>query len=480
VAKKKKAATKKKATKTKTKKVATFAHGRKAGPKGEVCGTCRWIDAPNEALDNPPGIGCRLGCGVNNRTQCCKEYEGAGVTLDKKVLDSILKTTKGRRIQAASIAAASCVTSGLLTSDLVTGGGIAPGRVHVKAGKPHSGKTTEYAETLGDCLFRGIPTYHFDAEGAVDWDYTERALRKRGVEMTWNADQQVWEHPSLYLVDFNSGDAFFKFMAKVLRALPDYTQGPPQVAFICDSAANLTPEMLDDDPNKNPMAAQARMFSLGFQIMRSRLKRAGGILCFTNHIKEKPGVVFGSPEYMSGGTAIHHHADIIEWMRGRASGMPHPAVKKKGRRVERSWTGEAKDFFVYAAHAFKKNRRRGSAVDITWGRICFKEAGGAGTGVDLAYDVFQFLCMTGQAEWDGRERISLYLHKPVVKNGEVKHPKLRGWYDKSMAWVDFRSMVYEELHTPGTHKLDLYNLCRMQMHTGWAFNRFRSQTQDDE
>lgn len=469
-----------KKTRIKASDTSALPHGRKAVKDGSVCGSCRWLDIPNAEIGNPLA-GCRLSRGCKTKTTACADqYERSGQEVSEKAMAKILKKTRGRIILGSVANAGACITSGLLTSDLVTGGGQAPGRVYVKAGRPHSGKTTEYSETIGHALSMGVPVYHFDAEGAVDWDYTERAVRKWGVEMEWDASLQSWTHPLLMNVDFESGDEFFEWLAWTLKELPDYSVGPPSMYVICDSAANLTPKALAEDPSKNPMAQQARMFSTGFQVSRSLLKRKGGVLGFTNHIKEKPGVVFGSPEYMSGGTALHHHADIIEWMRGRSSGMPQPAVKAKGRRVEKSWTGDGKDFFMYAAHAFKKNRRSGSSVDMTWGRICFKEAGGPGTGVDRAFDVFQYLCMTGQAEWLGRERIELNLHMPVIKGDEVKHPKLKGYYGKQMAWRDFRVMVLAEAYTPGSTKLDLYRLCRNQMATGFGFRRYRKMTKDIE
>jgi len=420
--------------------------------------------------------------GVANSTPACDQYTPTEVQTPDKTLLTILDKTSGRREDATVSTASVCVTSGCLVADLALGGGIPPGKVHTKAGHPHAGKTTDYFESMGDCLARRIVTYVFDAETAIDWTYGAVAIRKWGVELEWDARNQSWTHPCLKLVDFPSGDDWFRFMAWVLKTLPDYTSGPPQVAFFCDSAANLTPKSLADNPDSNPMAAQARMFGTGFHVVRSLLKRKGGVLFFTNHIKVKPGVVFGSPEYMTGGSALHHHSDTIEWMSARSSGMPQPAVKAKGRRIEQSWRLSGKDFFVYAAHAFKKNRRRGSATDQTWSRICFKESGGGGSGVDRAYDVFQFLCMTGQAEWVGRERVTLNVQVPTVVGDtkEIVYKKAKKFYGVSMSWVEFRRLVYEEAHDPGTYLIDLHNICRQQMATGWAFEQYKEFTKDIE
>jgi len=469
----------------KTKNTPKHPHGRKLykpprGHDAEVCGHCRFVDGNGDAIGNPPGIGCRLARGVRNTTPACDQFEGTGIELKASQTEKIRKKTGAIRMNTAAQRAASCITSGLLTSDLVAGGGLAAGKVWTKAGRPHSGKTTEFFGTIVDAASKGIRVHFYDAEGGVDWDYMQHCLEARGVHMEWSPEDESWTHPLLEPIDFTCGDDFYRYMAYTLLEMPDYEQGPPTVLFLCDSAANLTPELLAKDPGKNPMAAQARMHSEGFLIMRSLLKRKGGALCFTNHLADKPGVVFGSPEYMKGGSALHHHSDTVEWMRGRSSGMPQPIVKSRGRRVERSWRGDGKDYFVYAAHHFKKNRRRGSSTDVTWGRICFKEASDFGTGVDAAYDVFQFLCMTGQAAWEGKERIRLFLHKPTFKNDEIRFPKIRRWYDKTMPWLAFRKMVNESMRDPDAHRLNLYQLCRDQMNTGWAQARYREQTKDKE
>lgn len=467
-----------KGSKAKSKKP-EYPHGRKLGPKGAQCGQCNWLDVTNVKIGNAVAP-CRISRGCKAQTPACDQFGEIGQLVAEKRMTEILKGTRGKIGNAVATKAGSCITTGLLTSDLVVGGGQAPGRVYIKAGRPHSGKTTEYGESIGHALSRGVPVYHYDSEGAVDWDYTERACRRWGVQLEWDNAEQRWTHPLLFPIEFESGDEFFRWLAWTLKELDDYTTGMPSMYVIVDSAANLTPKSLADNPDANAMAAPARMFSTGFQVSRSLLKRKGAILGFTNHIKEKPGVTFGSPEYMSGGSALHHHADIVEWMRGRASGMPQPAVKSKGRRVERSWRGEGKDFYMYAAHAFKKNRKRGSATDTTWGRICFKEAGGPGTGVDRAFDVFQFLCMTGQAEWLGRERIELDIYDVQFDGEKYVHPKLEGWEEKQMSWVDFKKLVMEESLTPGSHPIDLYQHCRNQMVSGIAFEFYTEMTRDNE
>lgn len=458
-----------------------YAHGRPLCKQGGFCQTCKWLDAPNESIGNPAGLGCRIVRGVVRSTPACDQYSPSPA-VSNKALNEILAKTKGKLRGGMGAGAGTCLTSGSLWSDLVIGGGVAPGRVYTKAGLPHAGKTSDLMETMGDALSSGIETHLYDAEGAIDWEYVRMILRKWGVELTWDVLKQEWTHPKLRIVNFPSGDAWFAYMAWVLKQLPDYESGRPSVLFICDSAANLVPKMLAEDPNKDPMAAQARMFSTGFLVMRSLLQIKGGGLAFTNHINEKPGVVFGSREYMKGGKALHHHSDVVEWKKPKASKLPDPAPAKGGTIFERSWTGSGKDRLCYSQSRFKKNRRTGSSTDVTYTRICFKEGGGRGSGVDRSWDIFQFLSVTGQAEWIGRNRIELKIMAPVYKDGEVTYEKKKGLYafNTTMSWPVFRENVYKEMITPGSTDTDLYALCRTQMATNFAFERYRENTQDDD
>ena len=452
-----------------------FLHGRKHPEKfGDIqCGKCINMDSPNDKIGNPASLSCRISRGVTNSTPCCDQYAPIGHILATKVEAEIRKKSRSLQMDRAAKRFGEAITTGSLIVDLVTGG-IGPGRVYVNAGPFHSGKSTELIEILRDAMDRGIPVKFYEAEAAFDWEYAAAS----GLPIVYNAVSEQWEHPYLETLEFECGDDWFKYMAKYLRALPRKARGAPQVLFACDSASVLIPRFIADNDDANPMAAQARMYSEGFMRMKSMLRAHRGALVFTNHIKEKPGSVYGDPRYMKGGSTLHEQSDIISWMFPIKSKVPQPEPKDRGIAVEPTISGHGKDRFVYAYHIFRKCRQAGAIDQRVYVRICFRSADGGKMGIDPAYDVFQYLVFTDQAEWSGNGRVTLYLHNvkytgEMDKDGKpiINYPKIKGFYDKSMPWRNFRRLVMR-LGKGKVKGPDLRSLARLQMVTGWAYTQY--------
>jgi len=369
---------------------------------------------------------------------------------------------------------AEAITTGSIAMDLACGG-IGPGRVYVNAGPYHSGKSTEFVEVMKDLIRRGIRIIFNECEGAFDWEYAHQA----GLPITFNEESQLWEHPLLSVVEFESGDAWFKYISRYLRTLKRKRDGGPQVAFLCDSASVLVPEGMANDEKKSAMAAQARMYSEGFMRIRSRIRSRRVILAFTNHIKEKP-MAMGDPRYMKGGTTLHEQSDIISWITPSKSKTKAPKpqpTETGGICKERTLTGKGKDFFVYANHIFKKCRQRGALDQKIWVRICFRSGDGGKLGIDPSYDLLQYLIMTGQGSYTSSGRVSLKMHDVQwdADVGDLSYPEHEDLHGVSMYWRSFRRLVERrglDLEKKPLPDVDIMALVRKQMTTGWAYLRY--------
>ena len=97
--------------------------------------------------------------------------------------------------------------------------------------------------------------------------------------------------------------------------LPDYVagdEGRPRatVLFVIDSLAAMLPEDIHESDDKNPMGAAAKLHGEGMQMIKAKLGRKNCTLICTNQIREKPGVMYGNPEYEPGGQAVKFYPDL--------------------------------------------------------------------------------------------------------------------------------------------------------------------------
>ena len=444
-------------------------HGRKSGPKETPCGQCRWIDTSNAKVGTPPGLGCRLVRGVTAYTQSCDQFKPRGAKLDREKNVNLVKARKKLKFRRRKIArkvVGDCITTGSYYLDLVTGGGIQGGKLVVYYGPEHSGKTTLCFKTMAATLAAGIPVDGWDAEESWDKDY----MIANGVDP---------DHPLMTIEAHDNGDDYYNYLVYLLRELPDQDDGPPQMLIVCDSAAALLPKLTAGDPEKESMAGPALTHSSGLRKIKGLLGRKRVAMIFTNHTGEKPGVSFGNPEYEKGGNALKFYSDLrVRVGKRGATGngvtqLPSPAfrsIDKGGLTRERSWTGRGKDRFGYAHLSIKKNKGF-SGGHQAFVRINTSCGGGPGMGLDLAYDIFQCLVMTGQAKWLGKQRMSISLKRPRYKDGKMSHLKVRGFWDTAMDWVTFCELVHN--HGKGKKKgPDLEDVWQLQQASGWALEQF--------
>ena len=180
------------------------------------------------------------------------------------------------------------VSTGALPLDIALGvGGVPRGRIVEIFGPESSGKTTLIYHIIAEAQVRGGVCAFIDAEHALDPVYA----RKIGV----NTDELMISQPDY-------GEQALEIVDVLVRS------GAVDVVAI-DSVAALTPRVeLEGQMGDQHVGLQARLMSQALRKLAGNLSRANTICLFTNQIREKIGVMFGSPETQPGGRALKFYS----------------------------------------------------------------------------------------------------------------------------------------------------------------------------
>ena len=180
------------------------------------------------------------------------------------------------------------ISTGALSLDLALGvGGLARGRIVEIFGPESSGKTTLIYHVLAEAQKQGGICAFIDAEHAMDPLYA----RKIGVDV----DELLVSQPDY-------GEQALEIADMLIRS------GAVDVVAI-DSVAALTPKTeLEGQMGDQSVGLQARMMSQAMRKLAGNLNRANTLCVFTNQIREKVGVMFGSPETQPGGRALKFYS----------------------------------------------------------------------------------------------------------------------------------------------------------------------------
>ncbi len=183
-------------------------------------------------------------------------------------------------------------STGFPSLDLALGaGGLAKGRIVEIYGPESSGKTTLAMQILAHVqrLHPDMPCAYIDAEHAVD---VERA-KALGVQ---------WEDLIFSQPDY--GEQALETTLSLAR-----TGMVPLI--VVDSVAALTPKAeLEGQVGQSHVGLMARMMSQGLRMLIGPASKAGCTVIFINQIREKIGVMFGSPETTPGGRALRFYASV--------------------------------------------------------------------------------------------------------------------------------------------------------------------------
>src|SRR6187399_425689 len=194
------------------------------------------------------------------------------------------------RMSDAAQVSVGAVSTGSLSLDIALGiGGLPRGRVIEVFGPESSGKTTLVYHAIAEAQRRGGICAFIDAEHAMDPAYARRI----GVDI----DQLLVSQP-------DTGEQALEIAELLIRS------GAVDIVAV-DSVAALTPKAeIEGEMGDSHVGLQARLMSQALRKLAGTLNRTDTICIFTNQLREKIGVMFGSPETTSGGRALKFYASV--------------------------------------------------------------------------------------------------------------------------------------------------------------------------
>jgi recombination protein RecA len=194
------------------------------------------------------------------------------------------------RLNEASKMQVSCVSTGSLSLDLALGGhGVPRGRIVEIFGPESSGKTTLTSHIVAEVQRAGGVAAFVDAEHAYDPVYAKRL----GV----NVDDLLISQP-------DNGEQALEIVEALVRS-------NAVDVVVVDSVAALVPRAeLEGEMGDSFVGLQARLMSQALRKLTGAVARSTCMVVFTNQIREKIGVMFGSPETQPGGRALKFYASV--------------------------------------------------------------------------------------------------------------------------------------------------------------------------
>jgi len=181
------------------------------------------------------------------------------------------------------------IGTGSLSLDLALGGGLPRGRIIEIFGAEGGGKTTLTLHCIAEAQKAGGLCAFVDAEHALDPNYA-RAL---GVDVD-----------NLYVAQPDNGEQALEIADTLLRS-------SAIDCIVIDSVAALTPRNeIEGEMGDLQVGAMARMMSQGCRKLASTVGRSNATCIFINQIREKIGVIYGSPETTPGGRALKFFASV--------------------------------------------------------------------------------------------------------------------------------------------------------------------------
>ena len=216
---------------------------------------------------------------------------------DDKVLESVLleiekQFGKGSVMKLGDSARneIDVVSTGSLSLDIALGiGGYPKGRIIEIYGPESSGKTTFALHAIAEAQKNGGYAAFIDAEHALDPTYA-KAL---GVDI----DNLILSQP-------DNGEQALEIVEALVRS--DAID-----IIVIDSVAALVPKAeIEGDMGSSYIGLQARLMSQAMRKLAGIINKTKTVAIFINQIREKVGVLFGSPETTSGGRALKFYATI--------------------------------------------------------------------------------------------------------------------------------------------------------------------------
>jgi len=182
------------------------------------------------------------------------------------------------------------ISTGSIALDLALGvGGLPRGRVIEIYGPESSGKTTLALHVIAEAQKAGGTAAFVDVEHALDPTYAQ-AL---GIDL----DNLLVSQP-------DAGEQALDIAEMLVRS------NAVDVVVVDSVAALVTKAELEGDMGDTHVGLQARLMSQALRKLTSAISRSKCVMIFINQLREKVGVMFGSPETTSGGRALKFYASV--------------------------------------------------------------------------------------------------------------------------------------------------------------------------
>jgi recombination protein RecA len=214
-----------------------------------------------------------------------RQVENTVANLNKRFGDgAIMKLGDAYHLQVEVI------PTGSLSLDIALGvGGVPRGRVIEIYGPESSGKTTVCQHIVAEAQKRGGICAFVDMEHALDPNYAAQC----GVDVN-----------NLYISQPDTGEQALEIADALIRS------GTMDVVVV-DSVAALVPRAeIEGEMGDAHVGLQARLMSQALRKLSGAIKQTNTVVIFTNQLRSKIGVMFGSPETTSGGNALKFYASV--------------------------------------------------------------------------------------------------------------------------------------------------------------------------
>ena len=387
------------------------------------------------------------------------------------------------------------IPTGCLSYDFAMGGGLPIGKFVSHAGPEQSGKSTLFNTLVPWSVNYNIPVYWFDPESARDPTYAERIFNRFGMSLIdiqgrRSKDGKHWDVlPMVRYTNHHIGEDIFNAMAGILLALPEIkkdpngqwwervpdgqwvespSQGAPQYLFLIDSFPAMLPELVQESleakgDKSGQIGIQARMFSDNLKKVKAALTSRRCTLLGNNQIRMKP-MAMGNPEVEPGGEALKFYTDARFQVR-RVSPSTAGAKRTEGGAIynEEPSINGGTDKYTYSKLRNTKNKMytpyREGAI-----RIRMEHEGHPGDGIDMTYDVLQYLDATGQLVKGSQGRYKLEVRGVNDKGAK---PSIFGanFSDTAMPYMTLKKIIEAPENKQG-----LWKHCLRQIRSGFAFD----------
>lgn len=214
--------------------------------------------------------------------------------IEKQFGKGSIMTLTGDRVTGVEV-----IPTGCLTLDAALGiGGIPRGRVIEIYGPESSGKTTLALHMIAEAQKLGGIAAFIDAEHALDPTYAERL----GIDLS-----------NLYVSQPDNGEQALDITEQLVKS------GSIDIIVI-DSVAALTPRAeIEGEMGDSHVGLQARLMSQALRKLTGIINKSKTAVIFINQLRDKVGVIYGSPETTSGGKALKFYASMrIDVRKGEA------------------------------------------------------------------------------------------------------------------------------------------------------------------